>query len=237
MEYVGLPYYLSKKLIAANLLVYPLMPINEIIRTYALLKLTYPSLAMRGLYDLVAWCNQSGYPDLSQQKFLRDAYRDLPPIYPKLADNEVLLFMQQAYELAQIAASQDEVPVGAVIVYNNQIIARGYNKTKQQNSSLLHAEIIALEQAFRYFGDGRSLNECDMFVTLEPCVMCSGAIINSRLKRVYYGAKEFKTGACASQYHVFDNAQVNHHTEVIGGIMSDAVIELMQQFFHKLRTG
>lgn len=235
MLYENLPYYLSKKIREANLVDYPVNSENDVLELFALLRAYFPSLAMRGLYDLYAHFDRGTYPDITQQKMLRDKFDKLTPIYKPRENSEVLFFMQQAYDLALTAFKNNEVPVGTVVVYENEIIGRGFNQARSAVSSMLHAELIAIQEAQKHL-NSTYLQDCDLFVTLEPCLMCSGAIINSRIKRVYYGAKESKTGACDSQYRIFDNRVVNHHTQVLGGVMAEQCTELMQNFFSSKRA-
>jgi tRNA(adenine34) deaminase len=235
MLYENLPYYLSKKIHEAHLVDYTVNSENDVLELFALLRAYFPSLAMRGLYDLFAHINSGIYPDINEQNKLRNKFDKLTPIYKPRENSEVRFFMQQAYDLALTAFNNNEVPVGAVVVYENETIGRGFNQTRSGVSSMLHAEIIAINEAQKHL-NSTYLQDCDLFVTLEPCLMCSGAIINSRIKRVYYGAKESKTGACDSQYRVFDNRVVNHHTQVLGGVMAEQCTELMQNFFSAKRS-
>lgn len=235
MQENTLPFYLKEKLCEANLLNNLPNSIDEVVVLFAKLKIKYPSLAWRGLYDLFMCINNSVYPDLEQQKLLKMKYYALPPIHETRSKSEVIFFMQHAINLAKTAYKNGEVPVGAIVVYENEIVGRGYNQTKHSSSNFSHAEIIALQEAEANLPSTINLRQCDMFVTLEPCLMCSGAIINSRLKRVYYAASEPKTGACCSQYNVFDNVAVNHQTEIVGGVMCEESTQLLQSFFQKLR--
>ncbi|MBG6073636.1 MULTISPECIES: tRNA adenosine(34) deaminase TadA [unclassified Polaromonas] len=143
-------------------------------------------------------------------------------------------FMKMALEQARIAASSGEVPVGAVIVRLKQVIARGRNSLISGNDPTAHAEIVALRAAAKILGNYR-LNECELFVTLEPCAMCSGAILNARLKRVVFGASEPKTGAAGSVINLFAQSSLNHKTECQGGVLADASRGLMQDFFRQRR--
>lgn len=236
MSMQKLPLYLLEKLSQAELLDFKVSSERDILRLFAQLKLYYPSLTMRGLNDLYKYFNNE-YPDINKQQSLLIEYRQLPPIYLPRASDEILYYMQEAFALAECAYNLNEVPVGAIVVYGDKIIGRGYNQAMLGHSSLLHAEIIALEEAQSYLVDSNYLTECDVFVTLEPCLMCSGAIMNSRIKRLYYAAREPKTGACHSQYRVFYNGRVNHHTEVIDGVMSRQSSELLQKFFSQARLG
>ena len=141
--------------------------------------------------------------------------------------------MKAALAEAKKAYLMDEVPVGAVIVYDNKIIARGYNTREKEQSVLGHAEINAIRKACKKRGSWR-LEDCDMYVTLEPCSMCSGAIIQSRIKNLYYGASDPKTGACGSVLNLFEN-DFNHKVNVVGGIMEEPCSRIIKDFFKELR--
>ena len=147
--------------------------------------------------------------------------------------NVINKFMKAALAEAKKAYLIDEVPVGAVIVYNNKIIARGYNTREKEQSVLGHAEINAIRKASKKIGSWR-LEDCDMYVTLEPCSMCSGAIIQSRIKNLYYGASDPKTGACGSVLNLFEN-DFNHKVNVVGGIMEEPCSRIIKDFFKELR--
>lgn len=143
------------------------------------------------------------------------------------------IFMAEALALARQSASEGEVPVGCVIVRNGEIVGRGRNRREGDKSALAHAEIEAIAQANANLGGWR-LWECTLYVTLEPCPMCAGAIINARVPRVVYGARDSKFGACASVCSLFDMA-FNHRPQVEGGILEAEATELMQEFFRNLR--
>jgi tRNA(adenine34) deaminase len=143
-------------------------------------------------------------------------------------------FMKEAIKQAKKAAAIGETPIGAVIVRDGQIIARGYNKRETKKNALLHAEIIAINKACKKLGGWR-LPRCEMYVTLEPCPMCAGAIINSRIERVYFGAYDKKSGCASSVINLFENGMFNHNVTVIGGIMEDTCSALLTDFFKALR--
>ena len=134
-----------------------------------------------------------------------------------------------------MAASSGEVPVGAVLVLQGQVIATGRNALVNDNDPTAHAEIIALRAAARVLGNYR-LNECELFVTLEPCAMCSGAILNARLKRVVFGAPEPKTGVAGSVINLFAQTALNHQTECEGGMLAEESCALLQDFFRQRRA-
>ena len=143
-------------------------------------------------------------------------------------------FMAEAIKQAKKAALADETPVGAVIVLDDKIIARGYNKRETKKNALMHAEIIAIDKACKKIGAWR-LSECDMYVTLEPCPMCSGAIINSRIKKLYFGAYDKKAGCCGSVANLFEEGMFNHDVEVEGGIRCEECGSILSEFFKDLR--
>ena len=141
--------------------------------------------------------------------------------------------MKEAIRQAKKAEALEEVPIGCVIVYEGKIIARGYNKRNQQKSALGHAEISAIRKASKKLGDWR-LEECTLYVTLEPCPMCSGGIINSRIRRVVYGAADTKAGCCGSVTDLFA-LPFNHHPVVERGLRAEEAQALLQAFFLRLR--
>ncbi len=143
-------------------------------------------------------------------------------------------YMEQALSLAQQAAAEGEVPVGCVIVRNGEIVGRGRNRRETAKTALGHAEIEAISQACENLGGWR-LWECTMYVTLEPCPMCAGAIINARIPKVICGAKDEKCGACGSVCDLF-SMDFNHHPEIEFGLMEAKSSQLLQEFFSQLRT-
>ncbi len=150
------------------------------------------------------------------------------------SDNHIdIAFMQQAHELASLAAKNGEVPVGAIVVKDGEIIGRGSNAPISLQDPTAHAEIQALRQAAMYLGNYR-LIDCTLYVTLEPCAMCAGAIQHARFKKLVYGARDPKTGACGSVIDLMGEAKLNHHTEVIGGVLAEQCGVLLTDFF-KLR--
>ncbi len=142
-------------------------------------------------------------------------------------------FMEEALELARQAAAEGEVPVGCVIARNGQIVGRGRNRRETDKTALGHAEIEAISEACRNLGGWR-LWECTLYVTLEPCPMCAGAIVNARIPRVVYGASDAKCGACGSVCDLF-SMDFNHHPTVEKGVCEDACRELLTSFFQELR--
>ena len=144
------------------------------------------------------------------------------------------LYMEEALRLAQQAWALDEVPVGAVVVRAGQIIGRGYNAPISRNDPSGHAEIMALRDAARNLQNYR-LADCELYVTLEPCAMCAGAIMHARIARLVYGANDPKTGACGSIVDLFGKKKLNHHTEVVRGVMADECGGLLSSFFVQRR--
>ncbi len=141
--------------------------------------------------------------------------------------------MNQAIALAKEAAEEGEVPVGAVVVLDGKIVGAGRNRREISKNALAHAEIEAINEACRALGGWR-LWQCDMYVTLEPCPMCTGAIINSRIKRFVYGASDYKAGSCGSVVDLF-SLPYNHKPEVVSGVMQEECAALLTDFFKKLR--
>lgn len=145
-----------------------------------------------------------------------------------------IAFMQQALDLARIAAINGEVPVGAIVVQNGLIIGRGSNSPITLNDPTAHAEIIAMREAAAHLGNYR-LVDCTLYVTLEPCVMCTGAVQHARIKRLVYGASDPKTGACGSVVNMMIEAKLNHHTETVSGILAEECGAVLTEFFRQRR--
>lgn len=142
-------------------------------------------------------------------------------------------FMTLAIEQAKFSASELEVPVGAVIIRNGEVVSVGRNRRELGKNALAHAEIEAIDLACKKLGGWR-LWECEMFVTLEPCPMCTGAIINSRIRRLVFGASDYKAGSCGSVVNLFD-LPYNHKPEVVSGFMQEECSALLTEFFSNLR--
>jgi tRNA(adenine34) deaminase len=138
--------------------------------------------------------------------------------------------MSEAFKLSEKAFSNDEVPVGAVVVCFDRIIGKGYNQCESLNDATAHAEILAITAASNTLEDWR-LNECTLYVTKEPCAMCAGAIINSRLKRLVFGAYDDKKGACGSLYQICGDKRLDSDTIVQGGVMEDQCVSIIKEFF------
>ena len=139
-------------------------------------------------------------------------------------------FMQMALNMAQKAFGEDEVPVGCVIVKNGEVIAKTRNQKVQKKSGLHHAELVALKKAQQKLGDWH-LNDCTLYVTLEPCPMCAGACINMRVGRIVFGAFDKKAGCCGTLYNLPTDKRFNHRPEVIGGVMEKECGEILSEFF------
>ena len=144
-------------------------------------------------------------------------------------------FMRKALDEAILAYEEQEVPVGAIIVHEGQIIASAHNQRETLNDPTAHAEMIALTQAAATLGSWR-LEGCTMYVTLEPCPMCAGAIVQARIPVVVYGATDPKAGACHSLYSITDDSRLNHRAQVLGGVLADDCKALLQEFFRQQRA-
>ena len=144
--------------------------------------------------------------------------------------------MALAIREAELAYEKDEVPVGAVVVFENHVIGRGHNLTESMHDATAHAEIIALSAAYSHFNDWR-LENCVLFSTLEPCAMCAGAAVLSRLKTIVYGARDPKFGGCHSIFAIPTERKLNHRIEVVGGVIEAEIAAMMKQFFREQREG
>lgn len=143
-------------------------------------------------------------------------------------------FMREALREAKMALAENEVPIGCVIVHNNDIIARAHNQREKLNDPTAHAEMIAITQASSYLESWR-LEDTTLYCTLEPCPMCAGALVLSRIKRVVYGAKDPKGGACESHLNIPSYPQWNHQVEITSGVMQAECGQVLSDFFKKLR--
>lgn len=143
-------------------------------------------------------------------------------------------YMKKALKLAKKAAKAGEVPIGCIIVYEDKIIGKGYNKRKLKHSTLAHAEITAIKQACKYLGDWR-LEGCTMYVTLEPCMMCAGACVQARIDKVIIGADNPKAGCAGSIINILQMKEFNHQVEIERGILGDKCSEELTSFFKKMR--
>lgn len=154
--------------------------------------------------------------------------------YTKIWTKKDICFMQQALKCAQTAQEKDEVPVGAIIVKDNKIIARGYNKSISLKDATAHAEIIAIRKACKKLNNYR-LNDCSIYVTIEPCSMCIGALLHARIKNLYFGAKDIKSGACGSVLDV-SKFKLNHKINIYNGLLEQECARIIKQFFKNKRT-
>ena len=144
-------------------------------------------------------------------------------------------FMKEALLEARKAYKKLEIPVGAIIVKDGEIIARAHNVKEEKKDTTKHAEILAIQRASKKLETWR-LNDCEMYVTLEPCPMCAGAIINSRIKKLYYGAKDEKTGAVGSVLNLLEDYKFNHIVETESGLLEEECSNILKQFFKDLRN-
>jgi tRNA(adenine34) deaminase len=143
-------------------------------------------------------------------------------------------YMQEALKEAQKASDEGEVPVGAVIVHEGRVISRCFNQVERLKDPTAHAEMLCLTSATNYLGT-KWLNDCSLYVTIEPCSMCAGALVLARIKRLYFGAKDPKTGACGSVVNIARNKKLNHRIKIKGGILAKECGFLLSEFFRKKR--
>jgi tRNA(adenine34) deaminase len=143
-------------------------------------------------------------------------------------------FMKEALEEAKKAYELDEVPIGAVVVKDGKIIGRGHNSRERKQDPTLHAEIIAIRQAAAELGSWR-LTDCELYVTIEPCPMCAGAILQSRIPRVIYGARDPKAGCAGSLYNLLEDSRFNHRAEVVEGVLEEECAEIIRGYFRQKR--
>lgn len=146
-----------------------------------------------------------------------------------------MIYMEEAYELAKKAYEEGEVPIGAIIVYEDKVIGRGYNQRNGKKSTLEHAEIQAIAEATEFMGDWR-LEGCRMYVTLEPCPMCAGAIVQARMDEVVLACYNPKAGCAGSIMNLLQVPAFNHQVEITDGVMEEACSQLLKQFFRELRS-
>jgi tRNA(adenine34) deaminase len=144
------------------------------------------------------------------------------------------LWMEEALRCARRALDIGEVPVGAIVVCEGQVVGRGWNRNISECDPTAHAEVIALRDAGAMLGNHR-LSDCDLFVTIEPCAMCAGALVHGRIRRLVYGAEDPKAGAVHSIMHVLNHPGLNHRMEVLGGVLAGRCAEILQEFFRTRR--
>ena len=152
-----------------------------------------------------------------------------------LFEEHVYKFMFAALQEAEKALEINEVPIGAVVVYKNKIIGRGFNQTEMLKDSTAHAEMLAITAAENHL-QSKFLDECDLYVTVEPCVMCTGAVLLSRIRSLYFGTFEPKFGACGSLFNIVDSKKYNHKVNVYSGIYAEESKNLLEQFFKLKRA-
>lgn len=204
---------------------------------FLLLKDSGLSVTQSVFWQLVALCCLKTVPELSEQEkqFWQNELNNTPPV-ARFPDSEIMQgFMREAIFQAALAAQMGEVPVGAVIVYQDEMIARAHNRCVIDCNISHHAEIQALAAAGQVLGNYR-LSDCDMYISLEPCAMCASAIMQARIRRVIFAASEPKTGAAGSVINLFANKQFNAHTAVLGGVLSDEAQMQLQDFFRLRRA-
>lgn len=190
----------------------------------------------RVLWQLIALVENCSVQSIGtkEKEYWRQQLKQHPPVAIFPAKENMKSWMRHALMAAHQAQLLGEVPVGAVVVYKNNIIGLGYNRCITDHNVSYHAEIQALTEASQKQRNYR-LQECDVYVTLEPCAMCASALIQARVPRVIYGAQEPKTGAAGSVIDLFSNRQLNSHTAILGGVMAEESQQLLQQFFHHKR--
>lgn len=149
-------------------------------------------------------------------------------------NNNDIFFMKQALKCAKKALLLDEVPIGALIVKDGKIIAKGYNKSIKSTDTTAHAEIVAIRKACKKLNNYR-LNDCTVYVTVEPCAMCTGALIWARVKRIVFGAYDIKAGACGSIFDIPSEKKLNHKIEVSGGLLQEECATIIREFFKNKR--
>lgn len=206
------------------------------VKAFLLLKAAGLTVTQSTLWQLEALLSGINAADLdeSRKSGLRRQVKNHPPVAVFPMPSEMENFMRAALEQAKIAAQTGEIPVGAVVVQNGRIIAAAHNTCVQDHNVSHHAEIRALAQAGAALGNYR-LEDCDVYITLEPCAMCASALIQARVKRVVFGAAEPKSGAAGSVLNLFGHSLLNSHTAVLGGVSADECLNLLQDFFQKRR--
>ncbi|MDX1638708.1 MAG: tRNA adenosine(34) deaminase TadA [Balneolaceae bacterium] len=144
-------------------------------------------------------------------------------------------FMMQAFLLAEQAYEEEEVPVGAVVVKNDRIIGKGYNQTERLNDPTAHAEMLAISAACSTI-QNKYLSDCTIYVTLEPCPMCAGALVHSKITRLVFGTPDSRAGACGSLFNITNSGKLNHRVEVIQGVMEEDCKWILKRFFNEKRS-
>lgn len=225
-----IPFYLEKKLSLFGINTKEDLLKYNFIEVYKWIKDIYPSSSFKILFDLFCITNNIQFNSLTSKlkNEIKNTYKLFPPSYAPLEYSTMVGYLNQAKNILEMGDNLNEIPVGAIVVCNEKIIATAKNMCINDNITN-HAEIIAINKASLFLKTSRLIN-CDLYVTIEPCLMCSGAIINSRIKRLIFGAPQPKTGAVLSQYKVLENLNVNKHTQVIGPI-SQSYAQQMQLYF------
>lgn len=240
------PYYLTEKLKAIGVTDFKQLQRIGHLKVFAWLKYTHKSLGYRALFDLYTLATpESQFPSAEKQIELMQLYREALPSYPSPPQETLDYFLGKAVLEGDKALALNEVPIGAVITYSKnmaainpldfEIIGSGHNLTIKNNDICAHAEINAIQDAAKHL-DNHRLTSCDLYVTLEPCLMCMGAILHSRIRRVIFGAIEPKTGAIVSQYQVLLNRGVNSQTEAIGPVNNASYNQQLKNFMRQKRT-
>ena len=206
------------------------------VRAFLLLKSAGLTVTRSTLWQLAALVQDIEPQSLNEadKNGLLQAVRQHPPVAIFPSQEKMEYFMGLALKQAELSAQKGEVPVGAVIVRNNEVIAQAHNTCISSCDISHHAEICALREAGQVMNNYR-LDDCDIYITLEPCSMCSGALIQSRIQRVIFGAAENKTGAAGSVVDLFANNAINKHTAITGGVLADEARKLLQNFFQAKR--
>ncbi|MFC1485326.1 tRNA adenosine(34) deaminase TadA [bacterium] len=145
-------------------------------------------------------------------------------------------YMKLALQEAIKAKEEGEVPIGAVLVFEDKVLARGFNQSIINNDPTAHAEIVCLRKASKVLNNYR-LNDCSLYVTLEPCPMCAGALVHSRVAKIIYGARDYKMGSCGTVFSIAHNEKLNHRIEIVDGVMEKESREILQDFFKDRRLG
>lgn len=208
-----------------------------VVYAFLLLKAAGHTVTQRLLFALEAAARGVHWQELdaADRAQLQQALRHHPPVRLPPPASEASGFMAEALRLAEVAAAEGEVPVGAVVVKDGHIIGRGYNRPVASHDPSAHAEMVALREAATMLGNYR-LSGCDLYVTLEPCPMCGGAILHSRLDRVIYGATDPKIGAAGSVINLFRERALNHQTALFAGVEAGACGQLLSDFFRRRRS-
>lgn len=203
---------------------------------FLLLKKTGLTVTQSVFWQLVALCSLKKVSELDEHErtFWLHELKNTPPVALFPESETMHALMREALSQAALAAKLGEVPVGAVAVYQNEVIARAHNRCVVDCNIAHHAEIQVLAQAGQILGNYR-LSECDVYVSLEPCSMCAGALIQARVARVIYATTEPRTGAAGSVVNLFANFLLNKHTAILGGVLADEARTQLQDFFRQRR--